>query len=77
MATTTYFEADLPLGDRNASADDGKNTRKVEIFVSDFFGHHQIYLRIDDDEAGTIRLGKADSRALLEGLEDAMRYLSY
>ena len=30
MATTTYFEADLTLGDKDASGEDGKNTRKIE-----------------------------------------------
>ena len=77
MATTVYFEAELPLGDKGVSAEDGKNVRKIELFVSDFFGTHEIYLRIDDDEPGTIRLSKADARALLGGLEDAMGYLSY
>ena len=77
MATTTYFEADLALGDKDASGEGGKNTRKIEVFVSDFFGTHEIYLRIDDDEPGTIRLDKANAKALLEGLGEAMRYLSY
>ena len=77
MATTTYFEADLPLGDKDASGEDGKNTRKIELFVSDFFGTHEIYLRIDDDEPGTVRLDKASARDLVEGLGEAMRYLSY
>jgi len=77
MATTTYFEAELPVGDKDASAEGGKNTRKIEMFVSDFFGTHEIYLRIDDDEPGTIRLDKAGAKALLEGLSEAMRYLSY
>ena len=31
MATTTYFEAELPLGDKDAPAEGGKNTRKIEI----------------------------------------------
>lgn len=77
MATTTYFEAELPLGDKDAPAEGGKNTRKIELFVSDFFGTHEIYLRIDDDEPGTVRLDKAEAKVLLEGLGDAMRYLSY
>ena len=45
--------------------------------MSDFFGTHEIYLRIDDDEPGTVRLDKAEAKVLLEGLGDAMRYLSY
>lgn len=77
MATTTYFEADLPLGDKDASGEGGRNTRKIEVFVSDFFGTHEIYLRIDDDEPGTIRLDKANARYLVEGLSEAMRYLNY
>jgi len=77
MATTTYFEADLPLGDKDAPAKNGDNTRKIKVFVSDFFGTHELYVRIDDDEPGTIRLDRTYARALFEGLEEAMRYLSY
>ena len=75
--TTTYYEADLPLGDKDISLKGGKKTRKVEVFVSDFFGTHKIYLRIDDDEPGTMRLDKAEARALLDGLAAAMTYLRY
>ncbi len=77
MSHTCYYEADLPLGDEEAFRKDRKKTRKVELFVSDFFATHEIYLRIDDDEGGTMRLDKAEARALLDGLAEAMRYLSY
>jgi len=77
MATNTYFEEDLPIGDKKASAKVGKKTRKMELFVRDYFGTHQLYLRIDNDDPRTIRLDKANAKALLAGLEGAMRYLSY
>ena len=77
MGTTFYFDADLPLGDKTKRSPEGRKSRKAEVFVSDFFGTHEIYLRIDDDEDGTVRLGKHESRDLLVGLQAAMDYLGY
>ena len=75
--TTIYYEADLPLGDKEAASKCKKKTRKVGVFVSDFFGTHELYLRTDDDVLSTVRLDKEEANALLEGLSAAMRYLSY
>ncbi|MFH0910962.1 MAG: hypothetical protein V1918_05620 [Planctomycetota bacterium] len=77
MAHTCYYEANLPLGDKAASSKGSKKTRKIELFVSDFFNTHEIYLRIDDDDDRTMRLDKVEARALLDGLSNAMRFLSY
>jgi hypothetical protein len=77
MASTFYFEGEVPLGDMKAAAKYGKKGRKIELFVSDFFGTHELYLRIDDDEPGTVRLSKAQARELLVGLQGGMSYLGY
>jgi len=70
MGATYYYEGELPFCDK-------EGTRKFELFVSDFFGTHELYLRIDDDVEKTVRLDKRQARKLLEGLEGAMIYLSY
>jgi hypothetical protein len=78
MSTTQYYEGDLPLADAKTTSEAGQSTRKIEILVSDFFGTHELYLRIDEDtQERTMRLDKAEARALLEGLGAAMRYMNY
>ena len=72
-----YFDKELPLGDEESATKNHEAARRLEVFVSDFFGTHEIYLRVDGDAEGTIRLGREDAKELVEGLAAAMRYLSY
>lgn len=70
MATTFYYEGELPFGNK-------EGIRKVELFVSNFFGSPEIYLRIAENVEHTVLLDKEQARKFLEGLESAMQYLSY
>jgi len=79
MATTSYFEADLPTAAGNGKADDSAPKTTVEILVSSYSGEHILYLKIidaDGDEKSFV-LSKQHAVDLLEGLERAASYLRY
>ncbi len=74
--TTIYYDEYLPLNDKRKRTPKSKK-RHVEILESDFYGTHELYLRVDDDEHATIRLDEKQAKDLLESLQMAMRYLGY
>lgn len=77
MATTSYFEQDLPVADEAAEA--SKETRGLEVYVTSFSGRHQLYIKyVDENGEGTdLVLSKQQARDLLDGLDRAMTYLGY
>jgi len=48
MASTFYFEEVLYPPNKDGRADKTKPGNTLEIFVSNFYGDHQIFLRVTD-----------------------------
>ena len=79
MATTSYFEQQLLATDNKSNADPKKQGCVLEILVSSFSGEHQLYLRHIDSKGivSNSVIPKKQANELLDGLQDAMHYLSY
>jgi len=79
MATTSYFEEQLPAAGRNGTADTSAPKTTVEILVSSYSGKHDLYLKIVDSqgEEKSLVLNKHHAVQLLEGLQKAAFYLQY
>nr|WP_280971445.1 hypothetical protein [Cupriavidus gilardii]WDE72684.1 hypothetical protein [Cupriavidus gilardii] len=77
MATTSYFEQDVPVADE--SADASQDHRRLELYITSFSGRHQLYLKTEDanGEETDLVLSKEQARALADGLDRAMGYLGY
>lgn len=77
MATTSYFEQDVPVVDEKAEA--SQETRGLEVYTTSYSGRHQLYLKyVDENGQGTdLVLSKEQARELSEGLDRAMGYLGY
>lgn len=68
--STTYFEEEL-------SIPDSEKKRRVELFVCDFHGPSQLYLRVDDNDSRTMVIDKEQAKSLVLALQVAMGYLGY
>lgn len=79
MATTSYFEAPLPVANSIGNADASSRRTTVELLVSSYSGKHQIYLKTigSDGHELPMSLDKKDAVALLDGLERSTVYLGY
>ena len=71
-----FKEAQRPL-QTNVASEQPSNT--VEVFVSNYFDNHQIYLRVTDEngEEKTLHLNKKQAKSLSEGVDRAESYIGY
>ncbi|MCX7097056.1 MAG: hypothetical protein NTV43_04010 [Methylococcales bacterium] len=79
MATTSYFEGEIPTVNDIGKADKNKPTNLVEIYISSFSNDHELYLKHIDGEGNESRsiLNKDQAKRMLKGLNDAMFFLGY
>lgn len=74
MATTSYFEEELPAVGGNGKADHEKSSNLLELYISSYSGVHELYLKHVDD------MGKESYSILVNmfrSLESALHYLGY
>lgn len=78
MATTIYFEKDIPTTDKHAEAVHDQMAL-AEIYVSDFSGEDKLYIHLTDCNKNKISmlLDKATALSFKEGLDNAMADLKY
>ena len=78
MSTLTYFEDPLfPAGD-DVLADQNAEATTAEVLVSNFFGSHQIYLRLTNGESVTnFHLTKEQANELGTALISAESSIGY
>jgi hypothetical protein len=79
MATTSYFEEEIPTTDAHGKANKNKQTNLVELYISSFSGEEELYPRHIDEEGKESRsiLCKDQAERMLEGLRTAMLCLGY
>lgn len=79
MGATFYFEEKLYPPNDEGMADKAKPSETVEVLVSNYFGNHQFYLRITDENGKekTLHLNKEQVVSLHDGVERAGFYLGY
>ena len=79
MATTSYFEEEIPTPGDNGKADENQQTNLVEIYISSFSGDEELYLKHIDGEGKESRsiLCKEQAERMLESLKNAMFFLGY
>lgn len=78
MATTIYFEKNIPTTNKHAEAVHDEMALS-EIYVSDFSGENRLYIHLTDCNKNKISmlLDKATAQAFKEGLDNAMADLEY
>ncbi len=80
MSTTEYFQDKLyPTNEQNGRADKNKEATEMQLFLSNYFGDHQIYLKLISAEGKEtiFHLTKAQALDLSNSLERAVSYISY
>ncbi len=78
MATTIYFEKDIPTTNDHAEAVHDQMAL-AELYVSDFSGKDRLYVHLTDCNKNKISmlLDKETALAFKAGLDDAMAFLEY
>ncbi|HBN9511492.1 hypothetical protein [Pseudomonas aeruginosa] len=79
MATKMYAEEHLyPVG-KDGKADKSQSPTTFEVYVSNYHGDDQIYLKVVDGsgEEKYFHLTKAQASELSEGLDGANHYIGY
>jgi len=79
MSTTFYYEDKLYPPNDDGVADEEKQETDLAIFVSNFHGKHQVYLRVNDEDGveKTLCLNKEQVQNLHHGIDYAGSYLGY
>ena len=78
MGTTTHFEQALFPPGLDGRADLSEPSTVVEVFVSNYFGDHQVSLRLIDGTGESIlHLTKQQAMELSEALENAALSIGY
>ena len=78
MATTIYFEKDIPTTDDHAEAVHDQMAL-AEIYVSDFSGEDNLYIHLTDANKNKISmlLDKETALSFKQGLDNALADLKY
>jgi len=80
MATTMYAEEELyPVDKESGKANKSEASTIFEVYVSNFFGDHQIYLKVTDENGDVkqFHVSKEQAQSLAHGFDGADAYIGY
>ncbi|MEI8214273.1 MAG: hypothetical protein WCI02_19160 [Planctomycetota bacterium] len=79
MGATFFYDKEHYPPNEHGRADEQRDPTLIQVFVSSFYGDHQIFLRINEGSAAeqTIHLTKLQARELAAALETADQRIGY